>query len=49
MTTEYSREELINLLKAYKRQIDRDNGEYPAVVLDDIDKSITHVLRSITE
>lgn len=49
MKTEYSREELINLLKAYKRQIDRDDGKHSAAVLDDIEKSIAYVLRSITE
>lgn len=41
---DYSREELLSVLASYKRMIDRDNGEHPTAVLDDISKSIDHVL-----
>ena len=45
MKTEYTREQLIEILRAYKKQIERSGAEFPTVVLDDIEKSITAVLR----
>ncbi len=47
--TEYTRAELLDVLRSYKRQIERDGGEFPAVVLDDIEKSITHVLKEAAQ
>ena len=41
----YTREQLIDILSSYLRQIERDNGNYPAVVLNDIKSSIIAVLR----
>lgn len=46
MSNTYTREALIEILEAYKRLIDRNGEEFPTVVLDDISKSITHVLRN---
>ena len=46
MGAEYTRAELIELLKAYKRQIERGGRDFPAVVLDDIEKSIAAVLKA---
>ena len=43
----YTRETLIDILKSYVRMIEHDNGNFPIVVLDDIHKSITHVLTTI--
>jgi hypothetical protein len=45
MKTEYTRAELLDILRAYKRLIERGKKDFPTVVLDDIDKSITHVLK----
>ena len=42
---QYTREQLLNVLEGYLTMIKRDNGEYPTVVLDDISKSIEHVLK----
>lgn len=39
-----TREQLLDIMSSYLRMIERDNGEYPAVVLDDIAKSIKYVL-----
>lgn len=39
-----TREELLDLLGAYRRQIIRHGKEYPTVVLDDIFSSINYVL-----
>ena len=41
---EYTAAELLDILAGYKRMIERDNGQYPAVILDDIHKSIIHIL-----
>ena len=41
----YNRYQLIDILNSYKKLIERDNGQHPAVVLDDIYKSIVHVLK----
>ena len=43
-TAGQSRETLLNVLESYKRMIERDNGNYPAVVLNDIYSSIKAVL-----
>lgn len=40
----YTNDQLIGILKNYLTLIERDRGQYPAVVLDDIRKSIIHVL-----
>lgn len=40
-----AREQLLDIMSGYLRMIERDNGEYPAVVLDDIAKSIKYVLK----
>lgn len=40
----YTAAALLDILAAYKRMIDHDDGKYPAVILDDINKSIAHVL-----
>ena len=50
MDENYSENELLRILRSYKRLIDRDQGKHPAVVLDDISKSIDYVLnKSLTE
>lgn len=41
--TEYTREQLLGVLKDYARQIQR-NRDYPTVLIDDLDKSIHAVL-----
>lgn len=40
----YTAEQLLDVLGSYFRMIQRSGEEYPAVVLDDIQKSIVHVL-----
>lgn len=40
-----NREELLDILGAYRRQIIRSGKEYPTVVISDIFDSINHVLR----
>ena len=40
-----NREELLDILGAYRRQIIRSGKEYPTVVINDIFDSINHVLR----
>lgn len=40
----YTAEQLLDVLGGYFRMIQHSGGEYPAVVLDDITKSIVHVL-----
>lgn len=39
-----TKEQLLDIMSSYLRMIKRDNGEYPTVVLDDIEKSIKFVL-----
>jgi hypothetical protein len=41
----YTCEELLDLLGAYLGQIKRSGGFAPGVVIDDIEKSITYVLK----
>lgn len=41
---EYTRLDLIGILQSYRRMIERDNGQFPAVVLDDIYHSILIIL-----
>jgi hypothetical protein len=41
----YTVDQLVNILESYARLIDRDQGKYPAVVLDDIRSSIESVLK----
>jgi hypothetical protein len=40
----YTAEQLLDVIASYYRMIQRSGAEYPAVVLDDIQKSIVHVL-----
>jgi hypothetical protein len=40
----YTADQLLNILESYSRMIERDQGNYPAVVLDDIHHSIKSVL-----
>lgn len=40
----YTREQLLEVMAGYARMIDRNGGQYPSVVLDDIRKSINAVL-----
>lgn len=40
----YTADQLLNILESYSRMIERDQGKYPAVVLDDIRCSIKSVL-----
>lgn len=40
-----TREQLLDVLASYQTMIERDNGEYPTVVLDDIKHSIAAVLK----
>lgn len=42
--TKYTRADLLEILRAYKRQIERSGKDFPTVVLSDIEKSIDHVL-----
>lgn len=42
---QYTVENLLDILNSYTRMIERDNGKYPAVVLDDIYHSIQCVLK----
>jgi hypothetical protein len=39
------KETLLKILASYYKLIQRDNGKHPTVVLDDIEKSIKHVLK----
>ena len=41
----YTNDQLIGILKNYLTLIESNRGQYPAVVLDDIHKSIIHVLK----
>lgn len=43
----YTVDQLINILESYAGLIDRDQGKYPAVVLDDIRCSIRSVLEKV--
>lgn len=45
MNNEYTCEQLLRVLQSYARMIDRDNGQYPKVVLSDIRVSIEYVLK----
>ena len=40
----YTKEVLLNIMGSYLKQISRDNGKHPAVVLNDIKNSIQYVL-----
>lgn len=42
----YTREELLDILACYKRMIERADAAFSGVVLDDIEKSIAHVLQA---
>ena len=42
---QYTIEQLLNVMNGYLTMIERDNGKYPTVVLDDIAKSIKYVLK----
>lgn len=41
----YSREQLLDVIQSYARMIKR-NKDYPTVLIDDLEKSIRHVLRA---
>jgi hypothetical protein len=41
----YTKEILLDVMGSYLRQIERGGAEYPVVVLNDIKKSINHVLK----
>lgn len=41
---QYTREQLLDIMNAYLTLIKRDDGEHPAVILNDIAKSIQYVL-----
>ena len=41
-----NREQLLNILGLYRRQIIRSGKKYPTVVIDDIFASINHVLKA---
>lgn len=42
---DYTKEVLLDVIGSYLRQISRDNGEYPTVVLSDLQSSMKSVLR----
>lgn len=42
---EYTKEALLDIMGSYLRQISRSGGEYPTVVLSDIQTSIKYILR----
>ena len=44
MKTVYTQKELIGILVAYYRMIKRDNRQFNAVVIDDLEKSLEYVL-----
>lgn len=44
MKKEHTRGELLDVLAAYLRMIRRSGRSYPTVVLDDLEKSLLHVL-----
>ena len=41
----YTRGELLDVMASYLRQIENDNGKYPAAVINDIEASISFVLK----
>ena len=41
---QYTREQLLEILCSYKRMINNNKNDYPTVLIDDLEKSITHVL-----
>ena len=41
----YTREELLDVMASYLRQIENDNGKHPAAVINDIEASISFVLK----
>ena len=43
----YTSDQLVDILKSYKRMIEHDNGRYPLVTIIDIYSSINHVLKEI--
>lgn len=42
---EYTREELLGVIASYQRMIERDDGQYPTVVLSDILSSAKYVCK----
>lgn len=42
----YTKDILLDVMGSYLRQIERGGTDYPAVVLDDIKKSINFVLKT---
>lgn len=42
----YTAEQLLDILGSYYRMIQRSGEDFPAVVIDDIQKSIIHVLNT---
>lgn len=42
---EYTVDQLLKVLESYSRMSERDQGKYPAVVLDDIHCSIKCILK----
>lgn len=43
---QYTRDDLLDILGSYLAVIKRDDGQYESVVLDDLQKSITYVLKT---
>lgn len=43
--TNYTRDQLLDVLESYARMIERNRATYPTVLIDDLDKSIQHVLK----
>lgn len=41
----YTREELLDVMASYLRQIENDNGKHPTAVISDIEASINFVLK----
>lgn len=41
----YTREELLDVMASYLRQIENDNGKHPTAVINDIEASINFVLK----
>lgn len=41
----YTKDQLLDVLASYYRMIQRSGAEFPTVVIDDIEKSIIHVLK----
>ena len=45
ITKAYAREELLDVMASYLRQIENDNGKHPTAVISDIEASIKFVLK----